>query len=97
MSSDHELEEPTVQKLTIPADVAEKIGAMNFPAELCDEAGTAKGVVVPVELFRELMRTWEDQAFPEEQLARARSETGGYTTAEAIAYVNRLIAERAGQ
>jgi len=86
-----------MQKLTIPAEVAEKIGAMNFTAELCDEAGTTRGVVVPIELFRELMRTWEDQAFPEEELARARSETGGYSTAEAIDYVNRLIAERGGR
>jgi hypothetical protein len=86
-----------MQKVQLSPDVLAKIGSASFPAELCDEAGATKAVVLPVELYREMFTAWADTAFSEEDLARARGETGGYTTAEAIAYLNRLAADRSKQ
>ncbi len=86
-----------MQKVQLTPDVLAKLGGMNFAAELCDEAGATQAVVLPVEMYREMLLAWSGDAFREEDLQRARAETGGYTTAEAIAYLNKLVADRSGQ
>lgn len=85
-----------MQKVQLSPEVLAKLGGMNFAAELCDEAGATQAVVLPVEMYREMLLAWTDDAFREEDLQRARAETGGYTTAEAIAYLNKLVADRDG-
>ncbi len=86
-----------MQKVQLSPEVLAKLGGVNFAAELCDEAGATQAVVLPVEMYREMLLAWSDDAFREEDLRRARAETGGYTTAEAIAYLNKLVADRSGQ
>ena len=86
-----------MQKVQLSREVLAKLGGVNFAAELCDEAGATQAVVLPVEMYREMLLAWSDDAFREEDLQRARAETGGYTTAEAIAYLNKLVADRSGQ
>ena len=86
-----------MQKVQLSPEVLAKLGGVNFAAELCDEAGATQAVVLPVEMYREMLLAWSDDAFREEDLQRARAETGGYTTAEAIAYLNKLVADRSGQ
>jgi hypothetical protein len=89
--------ENAMEKVQLSTDVLAKIGDVTFPAELCDEAGATRAVVLPVELYREMLSAWAGAAFREEDLARARSEPGGYTTAEAIAYLHKLVSDRSKQ
>ena len=85
-----------MQKVQLSPELLARLGGANFTAELCDEAGATKAVVLPVELYREILSARNDDGFRIVDLARARAETGGYTTAEAIAYLKKLIADRSG-
>jgi hypothetical protein len=89
--------EIAMEKVQLSTDVLAKIGGVTFPTELCDEAGATRAVVMPVEMYREMFSAWAGTAFREEDLARARTETGGYTTAEVLAKIGKLVAERGGK
>jgi hypothetical protein len=39
------------------------------------------------------VHVWADAVFDQESLKRARQETGGYTTAEAVAYLRKVADE----
>ncbi len=86
-----------VQKVTIPAEVATRLRSISSPAQLCDESGAVSGVAVPFELYQEMMEAWVESGFSDDDLARARAESGGYSTSEAIEYLNRLVDERGGR
>jgi hypothetical protein len=45
-------------------------------------------------MYREMFSAWTNCAFNEGDLQRARNEPGGYTTAEVIAKIEKLAAER---
>ena len=86
-----------MQKVTLPTELLNKLGAVSLPAELCDEAGAIKAIVLPPELYHELMMRNSTDPFSEEEIQRTRDESGGYSTNEAIAYLNKLVAERGGR
>lgn len=79
-----------MEKVQLTSDVLAKLDEVSYSAELCDEAGATKAVVVPTETYREMFSAWASGAFREEDLARARAETGGYTTAEVLAHLRDL-------
>ena len=79
-----------MQKVQLSPEVLAKLGGGDFAAELCDEAGATQAVILPVEMYRDMLLAWSDSAFREEDLQRARSESGGYTTAEVIARLRDL-------
>jgi hypothetical protein len=83
-----------MQKVQVPSEMLAKLYDLSFTAELCDEAGTSKAVVLPLEIYRELFCVWSDNTFNEDELQRARSEKGGYSTTEAIVYLKKIIANR---
>ena len=86
-----------MQKVQVTSDILANLNALSFTAELCDEAGASKAVVLPLDIYRELFSVWTNNAFNEEELQRARNEKGGYTTVEAITYLKKIIAERGGR
>ncbi|HEV3384962.1 MAG TPA: hypothetical protein VG097_09100 [Gemmata sp.] len=86
-----------MQKVQLSTEILTKLHDLSFTAELCDEAGTSKAVVLPLELYRELFSVWDKDAFKEDDLQQARSEKGGYTTVEAITYLKKIIADRGGR
>jgi hypothetical protein len=86
-----------MQKIQLPSDIFAKIGNGSVAAELCDEAGAAQAVVLPIAKYRELLLALSPEPFTEEELQRARAEPGGYTTAEAIAYLRKLLDDRSKQ
>jgi hypothetical protein len=81
-----------MQKIQLPADLATKLAASDEPVELCDEAGTATRVAVPLQLYRELVLARAEAATDPAVLERARREPGGMTTAEAVAYLTEVAA-----
>ncbi len=82
-----------MQKFQLPADLSAKLGTVNSPAELCDETGVTKAVALPPELYREMFHAWADSVFDPATLERARQESGGMTTAEAVAYLRKVASE----
>ena len=83
-----------MQKVQISTEVLAKLHDLSFTAELCDEAGTSRAVVLPLEIYRELFSVCTKDAFNEEELQRARSEKGGYSTADAVTYLKKITADR---
>lgn len=82
-----------MNKLDLPPDVVAKLAAVNGPTKVYDAAGEPQAVVLPHDFYLQLFHAWADAQFDPESLERARNETGGYTTAEAVAFVHKLIAE----
>ncbi len=77
-----------MQKIQLPADLSAKLVASDDPVELCDAAGVATRVAIPIHVYRELLLARADAVTDPGALERARQEPGGLTTAEAVAYLN---------
>jgi hypothetical protein len=85
-----------MQQLTLPPDVLNQIGEAPSEVRVVDEAGQVKGYLISPE-YRSLIYSWVKTLFDDsEELRQARAETGGYTTAEAIAYLRDLAAKHKG-
>jgi hypothetical protein len=74
-----------MRKITLDAETRSKLAPGAEEIELCDERGITLGYYVPADEFREMMYAWAQKLFDEAEVERARRETGGYTTAEALA------------
>ncbi len=83
-----------MQQITLPTEVLKKIGEPPTEVQIVDAAGHVKGYLISPE-YRALIYSWVNTLFDasEEELREARAETGGYTTAEAIAYLRDLEAK----
>ena len=69
-----------------------KLNGLNEPIELCDGSGRTVGHFLPAEDYRRLLYDWAHAQFNDpEELKLARADTGGYTTTEAIAYLENLV------
>jgi hypothetical protein len=85
-----------MQQVKLPQDVLNQIGESKSELQVVDEAGEIKGYLISPE-YRSLIYSWLNKQFDdEEELRQARAETGGYTTAEAISYLNELAAKHKG-
>jgi hypothetical protein len=82
-----------MQQVKLPTDVLDLIREAGSEVQVVDEGGEIKGYLISPE-YRSLMYAWLKSQFDDddEELREARSETGGYTTAEAIAYLRELEA-----
>jgi hypothetical protein len=84
-----------MQKVQLTPEMLDKIGTPPSEVQVVDDAGQVKGYLISPE-YRALVYSWVNSLFDfnEDELRRARAETGGYTTAEAIAYLRELEAKR---
>lgn len=71
-----------------------KLNGLADELELCDQTGQTVGHFVPADLYRELLYAWAKAQFTDEEIALARQEPGGFTTAEAIAYLEKLVSAK---
>ena len=80
-----------MQQITLPTDVLNTIGTPPSEVQIVDAGGHVKGYLISPE-YRDLVYSWVSALFDadEDELRQARAETGGYTTAEAIAYLREL-------
>lgn len=83
-----------MQQITLPTDVLNKLGEPPSEVQVVDANGHIKGYLISPE-FRALIYSWVNTLFDvdDEELREARAETGGYTTAEAIARLRELEAK----
>jgi hypothetical protein len=82
-------------KITLDKELQAKLNGLNEQIELCDESGQTVGHFVPLGQFQAMMRAWAKAEFTDQEIAQARSEIKsekGYSTAEAIAYLNEVAA-----
>jgi hypothetical protein len=82
-----------MEKVPLNSDVVAKLRDLETFVELCDESGQARAVAMPPELHREMMSAWLKSMFTDEEIEEARRESGGMTTAEAIAYLQKVASE----
>lgn len=89
-----------MSRITLDHELRSKLNGLGEQVEVCDEAGKTVGQFVPQDWYMELMYAWAKQQFSDEkELEQARAEVraqGGYTTAEAIAYLERIAREAKG-
>jgi hypothetical protein len=67
--------------------------------ELCDEAGKTLGFFLPPDFHHEVIYAWAKSLFTDEDIERSRQEYragGGLTTAEAVAYLERVARDARG-
>ena len=72
-----------MRRITLDPDTRLKLLPEGEEIELCDDRGVTLGYCVPVE-FREMLYALVNRLFDDEEIALARAESGGYTTAEAL-------------
>jgi hypothetical protein len=71
-----------MSKITLDSDLKAKLNGGGAPVELCDEAGHTVGYFVSAEWYREMLVAWAKDQVSEEELERARKQTGGRTWKE---------------
>jgi len=76
-------------KLILDADLKNKLLNLTEPLELCDEAGRVLARLFPAEDPAEY-ECWEPPISEEELTRRAQSNEKRYTTAEVLAYLEKL-------
>jgi hypothetical protein len=71
-------------KITLDAELREKLSGLNEPVELCDELGHSVGRFLPTAMFDDLWYAAlaERSGEPKEELRQAHAEEGGRTLAE---------------
>lgn len=75
---------PKMHKAVLDATMRSKLGNLDAQIELCDENGRSVGFFLPAALHERLCYEWAKAAFTDEELQRARRESGGRTTAEVL-------------
>jgi hypothetical protein len=89
-----------MQKIILDSNVLAKVGPLDSHVEVCDEQGRTLGYILPPDLHHELLYAWAKSQFSDEKIAAARDERKirpGFTTAEAIARLERLTGPSAPQ
>ncbi|NUQ62497.1 MAG: hypothetical protein HUU20_08410 [Pirellulales bacterium] len=76
-------------RVTIDAALRSKLRELNEPLELCDESGRVLARVIPVSNLSEY-EPLVPQVSDEELLRRSRTNETTYTTAEVLAYLEKL-------
>lgn len=77
-----------MSKIVVDATLQAKLRAITQPAELCDEEGNIIGQFLPV--CDESQLNLQPQISDEELRRRRQSKENTYTTAEVLAYLEKL-------
>jgi hypothetical protein len=89
-----------MSKIILDAQLRAKLNGLNEQLDVYDENGTKLGCFLPEAVYMELLYAWAREQFAdEEELKQAREEVktqGGYTTAEAIAYLEKVAGDAKG-
>jgi len=89
-----------MSKVILDEATRARLDGKGNPLEVCDEQGRTVAVVLPPDLYREMIRAWAKELFKDEDLERARAEyreQGGYTTEEVLARLHEFIEQAKGR
>jgi hypothetical protein len=88
----------TMIAITLDPELRSKLNGLDERVEVRDENGLIVGHFLPDQLYTHLLYSWAKQEFADEdEHNRAMAEPGGYSTAEAIACVEKLVQDRQGR
>jgi hypothetical protein len=80
-----------VSAITLDPELRAKLNGLNEHLEVHDESGRVVGHFLPDELYTRLVYSWARQEFANAEEHKAAMATpGGYSTAEAIAFVEQI-------
>jgi tetraacyldisaccharide-1-P 4'-kinase len=81
-----------MNKVVLDDDLRAKLNGLNDEVEVCDAEGRTIGRFLPEQEYRSLIYDLAKADFTiDAEAEEARKEPGGMTTAEAVAYVERVI------
>jgi hypothetical protein len=78
-----------VTQIIVDAEMRGKLHGLRQPLELCDESGRVLAQLTPVLNSSDRQRM-EPPPLSEEELRRREQEEGDYSTAEVLAYLEKL-------
>ena len=78
-------------KVTLDSELRARLGNFDGCLVLCDETGQAVAHVVPAATFNKLVYAWARSQVSDEEVEKARGEPGGMTTAQALAFLDKLV------
>ncbi len=82
-----------MDKVVIAAELSDRLRNLTGPSFLADAAGTTLGVVLPPELYEQMMEAFIRREPTREELDAAREEyrtQGGKSTAEVLAHLENV-------
>jgi hypothetical protein len=90
-----------MNKIVLDPSLAEQVTNSPYGTEVCNNDGERLGFFLPPEVYEEFVSAWTRFHSPisEEELAQAREEAlagRGYTTKEAIAYLQEVARRASG-
>lgn len=86
-----------MSKVVLDDDLRAKLNGLNEEVEVCDAAGRTLGRFLPEQEYWRLMYDLAKAEFSDDaELEEARRESGGMTTAEAVAYIEQIIRSHGG-
>ncbi len=74
-----------MNRIVVDPTLRSRLWNLDARLELCDEAGMVLGYFVPASERRRLLYDWARGQFSEDELARARAQSGGFSLAEILA------------
>ena len=81
----------------VDSEMRKKLNGLNETIRVRDEHGNTLGRFVPEGEFIDLLYIWAHKEFADkDERAKALAEPGGYTTAEAIKYLNEVARKPRG-
>ena len=82
-----------MQKVILDDVLRAKLHNLESEVALCDEKGQPIAHVLPDEEYWKLRYAWAKTLFTDEEIQAARAESGGMSTQEAIAYLDKVISD----
>jgi len=77
-------------RITVDAQTRSKLISAGGEAEVCDEMGATIGYFLTPDEYLAWMYEWARNQVSDEELEQARHEPGGFSTPEAIAYIEAI-------
>ena len=74
-----------MNKILVDPSLRSRLDNLDSRLEFCDESGKTLGYFVPASEQERLLYAWARAEFTDEEIERARGESGGLTIAEVLA------------
>jgi hypothetical protein len=74
-----------MNRLVVDEPFRSKLQDVESRLELCDDAGNTLGYFVPASERQRLLYAWARGEFTDEEIQRARAESGGFSLAQILA------------
>lgn len=73
-----------MNRVVLDRSLRERLDDLSTQCEFCDEQGNVVGYFVPATERENLLYAWAQGEFTEDEISRARLESGGQTTADVL-------------